>query len=150
MKIEKMEQIIILFKKYNLQKMCVEIDDFKLEIYDYQNTTEIEKNIKLNYEDNAPDKLALNIVNESNTDEDENVYVIKAPLVGNINILNNEITGKKYSVGDKISKGTAICTIEAMKMFNEVSCIEDGVIEDIFMDDNQFVEYNQPLFKIKK
>jgi len=51
-------------------------------------------------------------------------------------------------VGDKVSPGTVLCVIEAMKLFNEIESEVSGTIVKIFPDDASPVEYDQPLFLI--
>ena len=38
--------------------------------------------------------------------------------------------------------------IEAMKLMNEIEAEKDGVIEAIFVENEQMVEYGKPLFSI--
>ena len=51
-------------------------------------------------------------------------------------------------VGDKVEKGTVLCIIEAMKLFNEIESEMSGTIVKIIADDASPVEYDQPLFII--
>jgi len=133
MNIEKIESIIKLLKQYDLNKVCIESDSFKLEVHDYKNN--------VSFKNKNNDKQITDKTIE---------YVIKSPIVGSISIVENKVTGKKYAVGDKIQSGQTICTIEAMKMINEVNCNQDGIITEILIENNQFVEYEQPLFKIRE
>jgi acetyl-CoA carboxylase biotin carboxyl carrier protein len=52
-------------------------------------------------------------------------------------------------VGDKVSKNTVVCIVEAMKLFNEIEAEVDGVIVKVLVEDGQLVEYGQPLFLVK-
>ena len=71
---------------------------------------------------------------------------------GQIN-LRSQIPGKIVSVevneGDKIKKGDTVCILEAMKMMNQVTAEESGVIKDILVEDAEPVEFGQPLFIIE-
>ena len=49
-------------------------------------------------------------------------------------------------VGDSIQPGTVLCTIEAMKLFNEIESEVSGKIIKIIADDKSPVEYDQPIF----
>ena len=51
-------------------------------------------------------------------------------------------------VGDKITQGTVLCVIEAMKLFNEIEAEVSGTIVKIYAEDSSPVEYEQPLFLI--
>lgn len=49
-------------------------------------------------------------------------------------------------IGDKVSKDSIVCIIEAMKLFNEIEAEVNGEIVEILVENGQLVEYGQPLF----
>ena len=49
-----------------------------------------------------------------------------------------------------MKKGDVLCSIEAMKMLNDVVSDTDGVIEEICAKNGEMVEFHQTLFKIKE
>ena len=49
-------------------------------------------------------------------------------------------------VGDRIKDGDVVCVIEAMKLFNEIESEVTGKIVKFLVEDNNPVEYDQPLF----
>ena len=51
--------------------------------------------------------------------------------------------------GDSVKKGDPLCIIEAMKIMNEIEAEDIGVIQKIFVESGQAVEFNQPLFIIE-
>jgi len=51
--------------------------------------------------------------------------------------------------GDSVKKGDPLCIIEAMKIMNEIEAEDNGVIKKIFIESEQAVEFNQPLFIIE-
>ena len=51
--------------------------------------------------------------------------------------------------GDSVKKGDPLCIIEAMKIMNEIEAEDNGVIQKIFVESGQAVEFNQPLFIIE-
>ena len=53
------------------------------------------------------------------------------------------------TVGSKVAKGQTLCIIEAMKIMNEIESEIDGTVSEIFIQNSDPIEYNQPLFKIK-
>ena len=71
---------------------------------------------------------------------------VKAPLLG---IFHGRSEGGPLAVGDTVRKGEALCTIEAMKMMNEVTSPRDGVITEILVSEGALVEYHQELFVIE-
>ena len=53
------------------------------------------------------------------------------------------------NLGDRVKKGQVIGIVEAMKLMNEIESDYDGVVTDILVDNEQMVEYGQPMFVIK-
>ena len=49
-------------------------------------------------------------------------------------------------LGKRVKKGDTLCIIEAMKLMNEIEAEHDGVIKEILVDNEQPVEFDQPLF----
>ncbi|NOZ46199.1 MAG: acetyl-CoA carboxylase biotin carboxyl carrier protein [Chlorobi bacterium] len=84
--------------------------------------------------------------NASNAPVDNNLLTIKSPMVG---IFYRKPAPDKppyVNVGDNIKKGTVICIIEAMKLFNEIESEIQGKIVKTLVDDGTAIEYDQPLF----
>lgn len=75
---------------------------------------------------------------------------LKSPIVGTYYKAPSPDSDPFVKVGDKISKGQTLCIVEAMKIMNEIEAEFGGTIEEILVDDGQPVEYDQPLFTIKK
>ena len=53
------------------------------------------------------------------------------------------------SAAPVVKKGQVLGIIEAMKLMNEIESEYDGVIEAILVNNEEVVEYGQPLFRIK-
>ena len=53
-------------------------------------------------------------------------------------------------VGDTVSSGTSIATLEVMKTYNDVEAPFNCEIIEILVEDGQAVEYNQPLFRVRQ
>ena len=54
------------------------------------------------------------------------------------------------SIGDTVTKGQTLCIVEAMKLMNEITAEEEGVISEICVTNGQVVEYGTELFRIKR
>ena len=52
-------------------------------------------------------------------------------------------------VGDRISKNTVVCIVEAMKVMNEIKAEVDGEILEVLVQNGEPVEFGQPLFLVK-
>ena len=75
---------------------------------------------------------------------------VKSPIVGVFYAAPAENADPYVSVGDRIKKGQTLCIIEAMKLMNEITAEEDGVIAEICVTNGQVVEYGTELFRIKR
>ena len=75
--------------------------------------------------------------------------VVKAPLVGTFYAAPSEEAEPFVKVGDTVKKGKILGIIEAMKLMNEIESEYDGVIEAVMIENEQVVEYGQPLFRIR-
>lgn len=80
---------------------------------------------------------------------EESGNVVKSPLVGTFYASSSPDSPAFVSVGDKVKKGQTLGIIEAMKLMNDIECEFDGVVEAILVENEQMVEYGQPLFRIK-
>ena len=52
--------------------------------------------------------------------------------------------------GDAVSKGKVLCIIEAMKLMNEIEAEASGIIKKVLVENEQPVEFEQPLFIIQE
>lgn len=77
-----------------------------------------------------------------------NGNLVFSPIVGTF--YNSPSPDKPvfFKVGDKVKKGDVLCIVEAMKIMNEIISVYDGEIAEIFVVNEQMVEYSQPLFRI--
>ena len=75
--------------------------------------------------------------------------VVKAPLVGTF--YTSSAPGEQcfVKVGDTVKKGQVLGIVEAMKLMNEIESEYDGVVKEILVDNEQMVEYGQPMFVIE-
>jgi len=76
--------------------------------------------------------------------------VISSPMVGTFYQAPSPDSPPFVKVGDKVKKGQTLCIIEAMKIFNELEAEFDCEILEILVEDGQPVEFDTPLFRVKK
>jgi acetyl-CoA carboxylase biotin carboxyl carrier protein len=51
-------------------------------------------------------------------------------------------------VGDNVGPETVVCTVEAMKVFNQIPAEVSGKIVAVLVENGEPVEYGQPMFKV--
>ena len=86
----------------------------------------------------------------SNTQSEESANVIKSPIVGTFYRAPSPDAPVYCEVGKSIKKGQPLCILEAMKMMNTLEAEYDCVIEEILVANGELVEFDQPIFKVKK
>lgn len=86
---------------------------------------------------------------ENDTKTDENLLVIKSPMVGTYYAAKSEKSDPYVQVGDRVKKGQAVGIIEAMKLMNEIESEYDGIVERIEVHNKDMVEYGQALIFLK-
>ena len=82
------------------------------------------------------------------TDSKPSGHQVKSPMVGTFYASPAPDSPSFVSKGKKVSAGDILCIIEAMKMMNQIEADKSGIISEIFVEDGQPVEFDQPLFSI--
>lgn len=75
---------------------------------------------------------------------------VKSPIVGVFYAAPADNADPFISIGDSVTKGQILCIVEAMKLMNEITAEEGGVISEICVTNGQVVEYGTELFRIKR
>ena len=81
-------------------------------------------------------------------DTEEHCVEIKCPMVGTFYLSPDPDSTPYLKVGDSVGKGTTVCIVEAMKVFNEIQSEVSGKVVAILVENGEPVEFGQPLFKI--
>ena len=76
-------------------------------------------------------------------------HVIKSPMVGTF--YRSPAPGAKpfVEVGQSVAAGDTLCIVEAMKLLNQIESDKAGKVKAILVENEQPVEYGQPLFVIE-
>lgn len=81
--------------------------------------------------------------------EEKGGNIVKSPLVGTFYAAPSEDAQPFVKVGDTVKKGQTLAIVEAMKLMNEIESEFDGVVTEILVENEDNVEYGQPLFRIQ-
>lgn len=85
----------------------------------------------------------------SDSSSEEGHYTITSPMVGTFYSSPTPESDPYIQKGDKVSKESVVCIVEAMKLMNEIEAEVKGEIVDILVENGQLVEYGQDLFLVK-
>jgi len=82
-------------------------------------------------------------------DASDGLVVIEAPMVGTFYSSPNPDSPPFVAAGQRVTKGTVLCIVEAMKLMNEIECEMNGEIVEVCIENAQSVQFGQALFKIR-
>ncbi|MCS6957258.1 MAG: acetyl-CoA carboxylase biotin carboxyl carrier protein [Aquificaceae bacterium] len=136
------KEIINLIKGSDIRHLSLETEGFKLLIETHhkeivQKMEPIQK--ELRYQEVMPTSEEI---------PQENLHVIKSPLVGTFYRSPSPGAPPFVEVGDIVSPGQVLCIVEALKVMNEIESDVRGKIVKILAENGETVEYGQPLFLI--
>ena len=86
-------------------------------------------------------------VSEEITEQSGNI--VKSPIVGTFYAAPGSDKPSFVKIGDKVKEGDILCIVEAMKIMNEIPSPYTGEIAEIYVSNEELVEYGQSLFRIK-
>ena len=92
---------------------------------------------------------------ESSASDDSNINyqndpkAIKSPMVGTVYLQPEPGANKFINVGDDVKSGQTLLIIEAMKTMNPIESSLQGKVTKILVENEQAVEFGQPLVLIE-
>ena len=158
MDIREIQNLIRFVAKSGATEVKLEMDDFKITI----KTTNESETPQVQYvQQQAPSGQIMQHTpapQESSApaaatpvaevDENAKYITVKSPIIGTFYRKPSPDKPMFVEVGSKIEKGSVLCVIEAMKLFNEIESEFSGKIVKILVDDMSPVEFDQPLFLV--
>lgn len=81
---------------------------------------------------------------------DPSIQVVKSPMVGTFYRAPTPDSDPFVDIGVNVSPDSTLAIIEAMKVMNEIAAEVSGEIVEILVANGEAVEYDQPLFHIRK
>ncbi len=76
-------------------------------------------------------------------------HAVESPMVGTFYRASSPGAKVFVDVGQSVKVGDTLCIIEAMKMLNQIQSDKAGVVRAILVENEQPVEFGQPLFIIE-
>ena len=139
---EFIKEIISLVKGSDIKHLSIEAEGIKLPIATHERTVAVKQEAlqrEIRHQEILPPSEEI---------PQENLHVIKSPLVGTFYRSPSPGAPPFVEVGDIVSPGQVLCIIEALKVMNEIESDVRGKVIKILVENGETVEYNQPLFLI--
>ena len=76
-------------------------------------------------------------------------HTVKSPMVGTFYRASSPTAKEFVEVGQSVNVGDTLCIVEAMKMMNQIESDKAGVVKAILVENQEAVEFDQPLFIIE-
>lgn len=154
MEMEKMIELIDAVSKSDLTGFKYEEEGIKLHLSKKENTCYVTENLSAPV--NAVTTSAVEIKKAAEGDQISGTSaeeipvgnVVESPLVGTFYAAPAEDAESFVKVGDRVEKGQTLGIVEAMKLMNEIESDYSGTVAEILVNNQEGVEYGQPLFRI--
>ena len=160
------EELIAIFEKSDMGEMEIKLDGDSVHLgrnasFSVGNSeTETVKTVIAGAESGMVSAVQTNGAVSNDTDINQTADVEKESMSADDKLVTAPIVGTYYQsqapdkppfvkVGDTVAKGDVVCIIEAMKFMNEVVSEVSGKIVEVLVEDGEFVEFGQPLFRVQ-
>ncbi|MGA8152288.1 MAG: acetyl-CoA carboxylase biotin carboxyl carrier protein [Terriglobales bacterium] len=97
----------------------------------------------------TPSAGAKEIAKEAPAAVEENLHIVRSPIVGTFYESPSPGSPPFVEVGDAVEVGQVLCIVEAMKMMNDIECDVAGEVVKKLGSNGQPIEYGQELFVIR-
>ncbi len=76
-------------------------------------------------------------------------HLVRSPMVGTFYASASPDAPAFVEVGQHVNAGDTLCIVEAMKMMNQIEADKSGVIKEVLAQNEDAIEFDQPLFIIE-
>ncbi|MDO5381335.1 MAG: acetyl-CoA carboxylase biotin carboxyl carrier protein [Eubacteriales bacterium] len=147
MELENVLKLITAFSESSLTSFTLDDGNTKLSFAADRNEGETSSNVVTKVVTVNPEVAVENVVQGSAVSD--NAHTVNSPLVGVFYSASSPEESPFVSVGDHVKKGQVLGIVEAMKLMNEIESDYEGVVKEILVNNEQMVEYGQPMFVIE-
>ena len=146
MNFDEINKIIDKFNQSSVRELDINDGEFHLHLSKNENSPETPVQPTQPVQSSEP---AVKVENSSKNSAAGSNQIV-APMVGTV-YLQPEPGAKPYvEPGKMVHAGDVVCVIEAMKMLTEVKSNVTGQVKNILVENEDLVEYDQPLFEIEE
>lgn len=150
MNFKDIKELILTIDKTSIQNVELEENDLKIKISKSASMEEKVYEVKEVKETKESKVEPVQKITESTQEDVDNIYIVKSPIVGVFYASPSPDSDAFVKIGDTVKKDQSLCIIEAMKIMNEIQSEESGEVIEILVENEDIVEYGQPLMKIRR
>ena len=146
MDLKNIKKFIELAKEEKVSELKYESKEIKISV----NFNSAPASIQAMPQQMIPAQPTTNIQSSNNAEKaNDGLHVITSPFVGTFYSSSSPEKPSYASVGTKVSKGSTLCILEAMKIMNEIESDVSGEIVEVCIENESLVEFGQALFKVR-
>ena len=134
------KELTKLLKELNLTEISYKEGDFAVSVS--------RGNIQTVSQASSPE-TKLDSTNKQEKNYKNDPRAIKAPMVGTVYLQPEPGANKFVNMGDQVKSGQTLMVIEAMKTMNPIESNLQGKLTKILVENEQAVEFGQPLMLIE-
>ena len=154
MNLKELKEMIMLMNENDLTELEVEKDNVKVKLKKQPSGAVTQEVFRHDPHSSGPVALAPVVQKEFSAPTQPTVaadeFVVRSPMVGTFYASPSPEAEPFISVGKVIKEDDVLCIIEAMKLMNEIKAETAGTVTAVMVKNGQAVEYDQPLFHIKR
>ncbi|GBD99430.1 biotin carboxyl carrier protein of acetyl-CoA carboxylase [bacterium BMS3Abin07] len=147
MNLDNVKRILRLLKNTDISEFQYENDGEKIKIKRGGFSSSGEVNVQKSEAEAVVDQRTVSEEIAAEADG-QRLFTVTSPIVGSFYRAPSPDDSSFVEVGMEVRKGQVLCIIEAMKLMNEIESEVDGIVARILVENNQPVEYGEPLFLI--
>ena len=149
MDIKDIKDLIITINNTDIERVEIQKDNTKVIISKGSSNKDKDSTFKASNTIEVADDKKLTQREEISL-ENENLYIVKSPMVGTYYQAPSPGEESFVKVGSVVEKGQTLCIIEAMKLMNEIEAEVSGEVVEILVNNEDIVQFGQPLMKIRR
>lgn len=157
MEIKDIRDLILTIDKTSIQQVEIEKGDIKIKINKgllnegIRKAAVLEgKGAEVSEAQKAEVKAEVQLLLQTEKEKADSTYLLKSPMVGTFYCKPSPDSSSYVKAGDRVEKGQTLCIIEAMKMMNEIKSETTGVVVEIMCEDEDILQYGQPIMRIRR
>ena len=135
----------------DLAKLLDELNLSEISYSDKEFSVSVSKTINVNAlsQSSVSSSEVASVDDNGNSDYQNDPRAIKSPMVGTVYLQPEPGANKFINVGDDVKSGQTLLIIEAMKTMNPIESSLQGKVTKILVENEQAVEFGQPLVLVE-